>query len=421
MVLKRAVALTLVVSVLFVGWDVRPSEATHVVTELGTFNLTASGVSKLSRATEKVRAAATLMQIAGRWAGPVSLVFAIAEIGMRAWDWYGHTYTKGTTPSVLSGGYWQFGYNGGYAVLTAYGISECDGKFTWGQGVYPATIPWGRITGIRVSTTVCGINPTRYTYLYDLYYTAVSGGVAATAVSYEGGQNTKSREAAINDLVAYRDWMQANNPLPAEAASLAASAAAEEGGVPVVADPRSAVISVLNDAISVLNHGEKLSVPADATMANAGREGPLPSVVPDTGETPVGTGFGITSATGGGTDLALTNQKLDQENQTLEEMKDAAPSPAPAFACASCDRVTSWATLMSSWQTAIAGAPIFGLIAQLVWPGSGTVERVWTLGSWQGGSLSVNLDDSGLGTVIAVVRFVVIGGAIVVAYMIIFG
>jgi len=100
---------------------------------------------------------------------------------------------------------------------------------------------------------------------------------------------------------------------------------------------------------------------------------------------------------------------------------EAAAAPSPAFVCSTCLRVTSWAALFSSLQAAASGAPIFALVSRLAWPGVGTVQRTWDVGSWQGHSFSVNLDAAGIGTAITVVRFVVVGGAVIVAYMIIFG
>lgn len=97
------------------------------------------------------------------------------------------------------------------------------------------------------------------------------------------------------------------------------------------------------------------------------------------------------------------------------------PAQAPAFICPTCTRVTSWATLFSSLQTTAMAAPIFALITHLAWPGTGSLAHTWTMGSWQGHSMTVDLSASGLSTAITVVRFVVIGGAVIVAYMIIFG
>ncbi len=71
MVLKRFVAVVLIASLLGVVVPVDRAEASHTyVSDLGTFTLSGSGVTKLSNATEAVRLGTQIMQFGGRWAWP---------------------------------------------------------------------------------------------------------------------------------------------------------------------------------------------------------------------------------------------------------------------------------------------------------------------------------------------------------------
>ncbi len=122
-------------------------------------------------------------------------------------------------------------------------------------------------------------------------------------------------------------------------------------------------------------------------------------------------------AGGSAADVAVTPSGVDAAGQALS----GSSSAAPAVTCVQCDRVDTWQTMISGWQSAMLAAPIFGLVGRLAWPGSGSVQRVWNMGSWRGGALSIDLTASGIDTAITVTRFVVVGGAVIVAYMILFG
>ena len=423
MVLKRFVAVVLIASLLGVVVPVDRAEASHTyVSDLGTFTLSGSGVTKLSNATEAVRLGTQIMQFGGRWVGPVSLALAVAEIGFAAWDWYRHTYAPPSPlPSAVTGGSWQWGVIGtqslfAYSVYLPAYYSGCGGtiaSFQW--NVDPSTIAWSKVVGGKVVDWHCGYPDVIGGQLVYLYLQS-SGGTAANP--FTGATVQKDRQAAIADMVAYRDALVAGAPLPNNIAAIMAANGED------ALDPRQSAINALNAAIDVINYGVGLN-PGEATVSGPGQAAAVPSVVSGTGtgsSTQAATGGGaaatsVGTSAAGGTDLTATNKKLDDIDSKLS----AAPSNATPFVCPSCVRVDTWSTLFTSIQSAAAAAPIFGLIGRLAWPGSGTIQRQWALGSWQGGALSVDLDNSGVGTAITVVRFVVVGGAVILAYMIIFG
>jgi hypothetical protein len=168
-------------------------------------------------------------------------------------------------------------------------------------------------------------------------------------------------------------------------------------------------------ARSVLSEGVQLSPGTDVTQgANYGQaQGTAPAPVP-IGTTPSG-------GSSASPDMTATNTKLGEIKDVLTDMKNTPGSSAPGVTCDTCTRTESWGSLMQSWQGLATSAPIFALIARLAWPGSGTVQRQWTVGTWSGNTLTVDLDNAGIGTAITAVRFVVVGGAVIVAYMILFG
>jgi len=411
---KKIVASLLIVSLMVVGWP-HEARATHTITDLGTITVTSTGTGlvKLTTAVERVRLGAQLMHFAGRWVGPVSIAFAVADVALNVWDWYRHTFNAGTTPAAVSGGSWSWGVAGtqsifAYTVYTDAFYTQCGGgsvpRLVW--NVDPAGINWSKVVGGKTVDWNCGFPSVRGGELVYLYIQAAN---ATTTVAYTGA-NDLSREQAITDLVSYRDALLAGDPIPNNVVDLVTGA-----GYPnTVGDPRARAVQTLNDAIDVIDRGVGLQPGDGLTTTGPGQGGSAPAPVGNTG-TGTGTGTGTLSPLAtGGTDLTATNQKLDTMINTPAQQ-------APTFACPVCTRTTEWSTLMGSLQSAASGAPIFGLIARLSWPGSGTVQRQWTLGSWRGGTLSVDLSYSGIDTAITVVRFVVIGSAIIAAYMIIFG
>lgn len=205
------------------------------------------------------------------------------------------------------------------------------------------------------------------------------------------------------------------------ASAISASQAAVETAVAGVASQVAAIPAAISAAVSASQAVVETAVAGVASQVAAIPDvitGSKDAVIAEVDAKAQALSDQIAAQSGGGSGADVVAE-LQAQNQAAQDAAVAAP--APAFVCPDCSRTTEWLTLMEAWQAAAQGAPIFALIANLAWPGSGTVQRAWTLGSWHGNTLSVDLSSSGIDTVITVVRFVVIGGAVIVAYMIIFG
>ncbi|MCZ7627191.1 MAG: hypothetical protein C3F12_00170 [Candidatus Methylomirabilota bacterium] len=235
----------------------------------------------------------------------------------------------------------------------------------------------------------------------------VTSAVSALSSSVQGW--ISAAEAAITSAISASQAAVASAVSASEAAiasAVSASQAAVETAVAGVASQVAAIpVAISAVASQVAAIPDLITGSKDAVIAEV-----------DSKAQALSDQIAATSGGGSGADVVAELQAQDQAAQDA-----AVAAAAPSFACPTCARTTEWSTLMQSWQAAAAGAPIFALIGNLAWPGSGTVQRSWSVGSWMGNNLSVDLGASGIDTVITVVRFVVIGGAVIVAYMIIFG
>lgn len=403
MVLKKVVAGFLVVCLLAWSWyDV--VEAQTYTTDRGTFTLTSSGVTRITAAQQTVANAVSLLGLLGRVAGPVMVGFAVWEAVTQFWDWWSRDYTvpSPSTPSTTAGTWGlSVGASPGVFTQTGYSYVLCGPVSPW-----PGVKQWVLGSAPSFANIMVVGAQTFYQGSYDCYTTVLQlmsapSTSSAVRTSSTGVTGRPEMIAAIDSLLAEMNsgtFQSANNT---------GTDQQRTAGLQEMIDTLTAARTVLSQGVQLTSGVDYTGSPASS--GNPAVVGPMPGAVPLPGEP-----FSSSStSTSSGTDMTATNQKLDQ-------MLNTPASPASAELCPECARVDKWTELWDTIKTAAASAPIFGLIARLAWPGSGTVQRQWTLGSWQGHQMSIDLDNSGIGTVIAVVRFVVVGGAVIVAYMIIF-
>jgi len=245
----------------------------------------------------------------------------------------------------------------------------------------------------------------------------ISGGIALTpGTDYTSGagQSPAGTPGATDTVAAPAvDYSSITSAVSAGAVAVAAAIAASQAAVVSAVDAVAAAIAASQAAVVAA----VAAVAAPIVAAISGEQAAVVSAVDGVKAAvqaiPAGGGAGVTTAVD---NLAAADVARDQ---AATAAADAVVTPA--FVCTVCTRVATWSTLFTSLQATAASAPIFGLISRLAWPGSGSIARTWTLGSWQGRAMTVNLDGSGIGTAIMVTRFVVVGGAVILAYMIIFG
>ncbi len=410
MVVKKLLALILIISLAWVPW----AQATMVATDTGRYVLTPSGVTKVEAAVKTVSRGLGVARALGFLSGPVLVGLAVIDVASTVWDWVSRYFEDQSSydalPSqYLAGSCWT--PSGSYVVHSTSGRCATPGwngtAAKWTNGNFTCGTDGTAITYLGAGYQVIGSALTYYTsgactyWHAQIYYEATSTVESRNPVLVDNPQTAPSDKNAsvIAALEAAKAALEASSTRDALGNAIPSSGTRGEA----VSKP----VDVLREAIDLLRFGVPLTPGTDYTPgSNFGDpQGPRPLMGP-----------GGAAATSPTVDLGPTNAKLDQIKDSL----NAAAAPAPQLQCATCTRVETWTTMMQSWQSAAAGAPIFALISNLAWPGTGTVQRQWTVGSWRGTELTIDLDDSGIGTVITVVRFVVIGGAVIIAYMIIF-
>lgn len=424
MVIRRLIAVKLILAVLNSSIvsvaDAAHNEATlnYIRTDRGVFEVapTGAGMTKINTGLQTVAKGVQVLAAFGRVTGAVTIGLALMEAGSLFWDWY----SKSMTPSVpqTPEGVWSVGQlTGGYYWLGMWAVVPCP----W-TGTAPVWSPSGNvipagmtIKGLKIIETPrgggCATGPPDrklFAYVSSDGAAPSTGGVAVASIpaTTNGGERAELVNKLESLAAEIRSGKIADNPLQADIV-----ASSSYGGSGAMAD----VLRSLDEAARVLRQGVVLTPGTDVVdgpTRSAGDPSIAGNQVPSVSSPGTGTGSSV--------DMGPTNAKLDTANQTLTEMKDTPANIAGPFTCPTCSRTTSWSSLMQSWQATAQAAPIFALIGRLAWPGAGTVQRVWTVGTWNGHTFSIDLDATGIGTAITVTRFVVIGGAVIVAYMILF-
>lgn len=408
--MKRVLAVVLVALQVWVPY----AEAQTLLTDRQVFTVTAGGLVKINQSLQTVAKGVSVLSLFGRLVGPVTVGLALFELGSLFWDWYSATFTPST--ATVPSGTWSVGDTSGSGLyMGEWSVTSCP----W-LGEPPAWSPSGNylsggstVKGIKIYEIArgCATGPARrvlYVYAAPAMGAPSTDGTAVSvpSVPLAGPGDRNSLVAALEGLASeLRSGQVAGVPLPADVVG-----SPNYKGSAAFTD----VVKALDDAANVLRRGVPLTTGTDVT-AGPGYQVGNPTLPGNQTPTVPATGAGAS------VDMGPTNTKLAEIKDTLDAMKNAAPSLAPENTCAECERKTTWVTMMQSWQSAASAAPIFLLISRLVWPGSGTVQREWSLGSWRGHDMVIDLSSSGIGSVITVVRFVVVGGAVIVAYMIIFG
>lgn len=285
-------------------------------------------------------------------------------------------------------------------------VAAVDGAVSDLTTMSQADLDWAAATA-GASTAYSGSSLDALTSTLNTARTVVSGGVALTGSDVtvvNAGASTGTMPGVIPG-----PGETTGSDLSAISAAIAASQAAVIAAVAAVGTAVAAIPAAITAAQTAVISAVQ-SASSTLSAAIAASQAAVLAAVESVRSAVVGVENRVDSV----------GAKVDAVKADLAEMQSTAASPASAFVCPSCTRTESWVTLMQSWQAAAASAPIFGLIAHLAWPGAGSVQRQWSLGFWQGHQMSIDLDNSGIGTVVTVVRFVVVGGAVIVAYMIIF-
>jgi len=479
MVVRRTISLLLVL-VLLVG-SVRSSYATvatGAATDRGVWTLTASGAAKLGLAEAQVAKAVRILGMLGRVGSAVTVGIVAYEVASGLWDWWTATYDQGaaftmTEPTgpanfgIQSGsgvGDCNFGLRqtspGGVVYWTSL-LSSCPGGGSFagytvvGQS-YSASIDaggWlnGYYTYHFVSTSTLPVGSTSHAAS-----TSDGGRVALTSaldaaklelttlssadlemVSTQTGQVSPFTGSTLGGLTGILDAARnavshgvALTPSDVVLVNPGASTGIQPGeiapGTTATEAPAidlsgvTSAVSAIGSAITAAIAASQAAVVSAVSAVTTAVQAIPAAIAASQAAVVLAVNSVVSAITGVQTAVEGVGAKVDALKAVEEAANNTPASSAGAFVCTSCTRTEAWTGLMQSWQAAAVSAPIFGLISRLAWPGAGTVQRTWTLGTWQGNMLSVDLDASGIGTAITVVRFVVIGGAVILAYMIIF-
>lgn len=435
-----------------------------------------TGAAAVGAAEATVAKSIRLLGALGRVSGYVGLAFVVYDIASNTWDWWNQEYDSGAAgvqsttagswgltagDNVGLGVYGQSGY--GYVLCGA--ASPWPGVKQWWLGYEPS---WASVMSVGAIVTPQGSYDCQNVALQLLAAPTVSGGGLPATGASGRDDVLSSIDAVIGEITAgtfeasngsgagqtagtqeMRDTLQAARDIISNGVALpsggttsvdpGASVGAMPGAVPssgettsgdssaataaaigAVASAVAAAQAAIVAAVSAVESAVA-SIPGAISVAQSAVVSAVQSATVSISAAITASQAAVVAAVDAVTARLIgVESAVDAVEADLEEMKNTAASDSPAFTCTSCTRTESWGTLMQSWQASAAAAPIFGLIARLAWPGAGTVQRQWPVGSWRGHEMTINLDEGGIGTVITVVRFVVIGGAVIVAYMIIF-
>lgn len=101
---------------------------------------------------------------------------------------------------------------------------------------------------------------------------------------------------------------------------------------------------------------------------------------------------------------------------------DSRTTATQAAGCSACTRSNTLSATLSQWLTAAGSVPVLGLISRLVVdPGSGSIAKSATASTSHFGTISLDMNAWGLSTLVSMIRFGVLGAAIIGAYFIVFG
>lgn len=387
--------------------------AVQTMTDRGVMVLTSTGIVKVEQRLRVVGRGVSALSMFGRLAGPVTVGLALLEGGSLLWDWYSATFTPTSVPTQAGGAVFEFGEQAG-GTVTLVGMwspSPCGQSNPLKYAKSGYEIPAGkRIIGGSVVYSYGGCGPQYNQYLrwVNAETTGASLSNVAESTPPQLLAGPGSRDALVSKLERLRDDLRQGVLTPPGLTELQAA----NGGTSPVGD-------VLSDIIAAI---DALKTPLTLTATDR-TAGPTPELGNPTlpgNEIPSGTATG----TGTATDMTSTNNKLDTIASKLDTQNNTAASPATPQACETCSRVDKWQQAWDSIKAAGLSAPVFGLISKLIISpaggGAGLCDTVMIQTS-MAGTLSLQGSSWSCSTLLAAFRFAIIGSALIVGYLVLFG
>ena len=403
---KFFIAFTLFFSIFFFCFQ--PVYAYQIPSTVNQFiQMTASGSSKIASAGAKVG----LGIVAGRVILGMTVAGGVLSVALTAWDAYNRL--KDGAKANLN--------------MSAIGVSTntlSDTSSSTGWGIETTIYEWkqthttcsGNVSGTEVAYT-----PTPSQYI-------VGQKVIKTFSPASGRLNCDTNGDGIGDISVdyYRfDYLTFYSPIPQPSASyqeqpLGTSAQTEASNTQVA-------ISLLTEALNRLD--------ASQTKVASLLEPGIDSQLKDSTATRQALQNALDVLTNGvpvqkGTDYIVADEKKAvpvPDGQGPGEGSQSPPEPpksAPPISdgtCSDCVRKKTFAQVWQSISSSASNAPLLSFLNKLVInPAAGQKVTTVNVSASGFGSHTVDLNAWGLETFVAIIRFVLVGGAFVAAYYIIF-
>lgn len=367
--------------------------------------MTASGSSKIASAGAKVG----LGIVAGRVILGMTVVGGVLSVALTAWDAYnrlkdgakanlnmpsvgGSTNTITDTPSSTGWGIettvyeWKEQHTtcGANSSNTVVAFTPNSSQYIVGQKVIKTFIP----SGHNCDTDGDGFGDTLKDYYRFDYMTFYSTKSSPAASYQEQPLGTSAQTEASNTQVAISALTEALNRLDSSQTKVASLL--EQGFNNQLKDS-SATRQILQDALDVLTNGVPVQKGTDYIVADEDKATPLPE-----------------------------GQGPGEGGQPPAEPPKNAP-PISDGTCSDCVRTKTFSQVWQSISASASNAPLLSFLNKLVInPAAGQKVTTVSVSASGFGSHTVDLNAWGLETFVGIIRFVLVGGAFVAAYYIIF-